>query len=56
MERENEDRPRYAWFRTFAPMLIGAIAFVVLHRAGKDLAAVLVIAAALAIALMLRRR
>lgn len=56
MDRDLQAKARYAWWRTLAPMLIGLIAFLVLHRAQRDLAAVLVLVAALASALMLRKR
>ncbi len=57
MERDIEAKPpRYAWLRTLAPLLIGLIAFMVLHREGRDLAAVLLLTASLAVALMLRKR
>lgn len=56
MVRDYEAKPsRYAWLRTLVPLLIGLGAFMVLHREGRDLAGVLVLTAALASALMLRR-
>lgn len=47
---------RYSWFRTLGPIIVGVVAWWVLHSRGRDLAGVLVLAVALAIAIMLRRR